>query len=1595
MEPTTAEPFDLDSEDEVDATLDNQPSESSSEASSTDCTGLRHLFDREDTLDRYESEDEGWLPCDHFPCPNRYDQAGVITQDSRDWASIPHPSQVPAELVPLPQSPEAWEEVPLPSSVEPSPSPSPSPTPLPPVSTTPPPRVPTPLIPPELLDLVPELDFTPEPTEDFTDSPQFFLLTMGDIKVDSVPVLSSASQYIDWAAKMKGYLMFMNCWDSINSTMPAATEADAQKEWKKANAQASGLIFMRTSQSFHYLFDAKADGTSLTAKEMWDKLIEKFGKPNSAHVWSLFENLISDPRMSDQRPLQDQISRLVTRIREISANGIKLEENVQALILLSKVPDSYRSMISALMATTELSKITVDTILEKSLAEESMRRTGQAASRISKTKPKPSGPCDHCGSATHHESTCYKKHPELRPKGKGNGGKKKDKGKGKDNPTHNHAHTVAPSANVLVASESSEAPQMHASFYGAANAAGARHTRWLMDSGASQHVTWNLSDFSSYTPYENPINFSTAENANLIQGIGEGTVEAETYIDGVKWKITLPNVCYVPQASSRLFSTGTIEKNGYSLFQGDGKMSIFDKLPKGAVKHGATISIPGRKVLEATYTPESNLYNLLLEITSGNQLHLNIRSHQLWHRRFGHAGKEALSRLPKNVKGVDAVDPADSTPCEGCAFGKSHRLPFPPSEKRATEELELIHTDLDGPMRTASIGGHFYYYAGFLDDKSGLGRTYFIKQKSQAIEAFDDFKVWAETQTGKKIKKVRSDRGGEYLSKEFTDHLRKHGIEHQKTVAKSPQQNGRAERWNRTIMEKALAMLHQAGLSHGFWVCAVETANHIYNRQPMRRLKWRCPITAWDGTVPDVSYFRVFGCKAYVHVHKTERAGKLDKKAVEMIFVGYEPGSKGYKFWNPATRSFVVSRDVTFDEESFPAHKLPGNRPTTPGDSPFPDHTESSDATSNVDPDDEVPIPLPDIPLPDPLPEVVARPPSPPPPPPPAKPPVAPAAPAEPEQPPPPPPVPPPRPSHQRQRHEPVGEPSIAKDRPRRLNVPKPAKYRDSTYGDESPARIDARTRSDGTQQAESLLSFLAAAQYKSGLPNSHREAMKSSEAEKWKLAEKAEYESLLENKTWVLVPRPKDRHVVSNRWVYDIKHDGRYKARLVAKGFTQIWGEDYHETFSPVARFESIRYLLAHAALEDWDIESMDVKTAFLNGDLEEEIYMEQPEGWAVRGKENHVCLLKKAIYGLKQASRQWNAKIHKSLLDLGFERTYSDAGVYVYRRQGGDFTTIVVLYVDDLLLFGDRPSHIKHVKDALKKQYKMTDLGPVQRFLGLRITRDRSTRTIDIDQTEYIQSVLERFGMADCKPARTPLPAGAVLEASDQPATDSFRQRYQSLIGSLLYATLGTRPDIDFAVTRLSKYNAQPSSAHWNYATYILRYLQGTKDLRLRYHGASNDGLLSYSDSDYAEDRDDRHSTSGFVFLMAGGAVSWASRRQPTISLSSTEAEYKAASDTCRQMTWLRTFGHELGDDISRPTPLCLDNQGSIFLSVNPVTDRRIKHVEVRYHYIREQVECGDVDIFYVATADQLADALTKNVSFSILDRFRKGIGLVTSAS
>ena len=398
-------------------------------------------------------------------------------------------------------------------------------------------------------------------------------------------------------------------------------------------------------------------------------------------------------------------------------------------------------------------------------------------------------------------------------------------------------------------------------------------------------------------------------------------------------------------------------------------------------------------------------------------------------------------------------------------------------------------------------------------------------------------------------------------------------------------------------------------------------------------------------------------------------------------------------------------------------------------------------------------------------------------------------------------------------------------------------------------------------------------------VPNSYREAMSSTDRDKWLAASTEEFEGLTEMGAWKLVDRPVNRKTIKCRWTYVFKSNGCYKARLVVKGYTQVQGIDYEGTFSPVARYKSIRYLLVHATLQDWEIKAMDVKLAYLHGVLEEEIYMEQPEGFVAKGEEDKVCKLVHSLYGLKQAGRVWNRTFAPTIKrKLGFNTIHSDVGVYIlhrhHKRGDSEMDVILILYVDDLLLLGEDLSKIQDIRCQLGKLYQMKHLRPTSSYLGIRITRDRNTRAIWINQQAYIENALKRFKLLDANSTNTPLPAGIHLEKSEEPTALDTKTYYQQIIGTLIYAAISTRPDIAFAAMRLSRFNNNPTMEHIKYAKYVLHYLKGTKELKIKYDGSSDARLIGYSDSDWGENRDDCHSTSGHIFLMANGAISWASQ-------------------------------------------------------------------------------------------------------------------------
>ena len=512
--------------------------------------------------------------------------------------------------------------------------------------------------------------------------------------------------------------------------------------------------------------------------------------------------------------------------------------------------------------------------------------------------------------------------------------------------------------------------------------------------------------------------------------------------------------------------------------------------------------------------------------------------------------------------------------------------------------------------------------------------------------------------------------------------------------------------------------------------------------------------------------------------------------------------------------------------------------------------------------------------------------------------------------------------------------------------------------------------------------------------PSTIQEAKSSVHAAEWKVATDAEYNSLIENKTWKLVELPPGRKAIGCKWVFKLKHDvdgkvERFKARLVAKGYAQKYGIDYDEIFSPVVRFSSISLLIAFAVQHDMLIHQMDVETAFLNGKLGEEIYMQQPEGYVKPGEKYLVCKLEKSLYGLKQSSRCWNKAFRERVEKIGFTQATAEPCVFIRKK---DSLTIIAIHVDDLMILAESILEMQRLKDSLKLQFKMKDMGELHYYVGVCIVQDKERKQVYLHQGLYIEKMIKKFGQTQAKSVSTPADLNVRLQKEDGVSKPVDTTSYQSIVGSLLYAAITTRPDIAQAVGVVSKFCANPTQSHLTAAKRILRYLKGTVYLGLIYKKCADGNLIGYSDADWAGDMDDRHSTSGNVFLLAKGAVSWLSKKQATVALSTTEAEYVALSTATQEAIWLRRLLADVGKPLEEPIVVNEDNQGAIAMAKNPVGHARTKHIDIRYHFVREGVQDGAIILKYVATGEMIADILTKPLPKCIFQKLVIELGMKT---
>ncbi|KIJ49713.1 hypothetical protein M422DRAFT_89278, partial [Sphaerobolus stellatus SS14] len=475
----------------------------------------------------------------------------------------------------------------------------------------------------------------------------------------------------------------------------------------------------------------------------------------------------------------------------------------------------------------------------------------------------------------------------------------------------------------------------------------------------------------------------------------------------------------------------------------------------------------------------------------------------------------------------------------------------------------------------------------------------------------------------------------------------------------------------------------------------------------------------------------------------------------------------------------------------------------------------------------------------------------------------------------------------------------------------------------------------------------------------------------------------------------PAGKKAIGSRWVWKIKHnsDGsieRYKARIVAKGYLQRPGFDYLDVFAPTYRPAALRLVLALTALQDLELRSVDISSAFTYGDLDEEIYMEQPDGFH-QGGPNMVCRLKKGLYGLKQASRQWNKKIHSVLVSMGFTRIKADAAIYVYSK--GNVKIIVPIYIDDITFAGNSKTEIDNCVQELSKHFKLRDLGETKFLLGIEISRDRSKHTLSLSQKQYTLNILERFGHSDCATVQTPMNPGLVLTKEDGAKNEKEKAGipYLEAVGSLQYLALHTRPDIAYAVGYLGRFNHCYGQSHWKAVKHVFRYLKGTLDYKLTYQGSLDQHIFTtYSDASHMDSYDNGKSTGAYLTLIGGGAIGWSSKLQDFVTLSTTEAEYVAAVEAGKEILWMRHILEEFGYPVQEASPLLIDNQSALSVCKNPEHHGRMKHLRARYFWLRDEVEANTIKPLYTQSNEQLADILTKALSPVKVNNFCSKIGL-----
>ena len=1275
----------------------------------------------------------------------------------------------------------------------------------------------------------------------------------------------------------------------------------------------------------------------------WEALKEKYDHKGFIGRALIYEELHSVTLEwgVDPDPFFLRIERLVARLVELDE---PVSENSVVGILLSRLPTQYKQLTN-IMDTHE--DLDYDTLKNRV-------RTYYRRNHISSFKPKSGdGPmkamlteekkktmkCFTCNENGHFARDCPNaktskgsdKSWEKKPAGDSNGNRSivkwKPKGKKKFNQKKGGDNEGGDGG---AESGGTTGSKTHQAFFGivgetalqaSGNELSDTKIDFIVDSGATSHMVSQSVQVELFRSEPKEITVAGGKKLQAI-GVGRLPVIAED-LDGRPWEIDVEEVLVVQGLGVNLLSVSKLETQGITV-------SFCTDRPR--------IRVNGKG------TPlwfDGSLYRWIVSTRKSDETFEPVTyvavSETRLHERFCH---RALLELEDPKIKIMKETKREGQKCDICEVSKHQRITIPKQVDEPLQErykpFELVYTDFIGPMEVESLSGAKYLII-FVDRKSEWIKVYPVESKSAFLSCLQKFV--AEIQVlGHKIKSLR-------------------GINRVRPVElwepSGKVSEIRSDRGSEFLSSDVYTYCQNKGIKQSFTGPYTpeqqgfsERRNRtLFNMVRAMRIHANLPKSFWGegantaayiinrlptergpspfmilyGRPPHLETVRVFGCKAFVHAPKNQTK-RLDPKAWLGILVGYDESNwRCYRIYDPRCGDVRFAVQVTFDETSFPGDKV-----VEKGfDLEAVGDSDLGDLSSGEEGMSE-------------------------------------------------------------------GTVSDGVSDAGSMQVPSslPLVPRGSTLL-ESGGMTLASWVEQTSEIAESLkeCALISEEDSRADDPKSYKEAMVSKHADQWKEAMKSEHDSLMENDTWKLVPRPKDRNVVGSRWVYVVKKDEhgkpiKYKARFVAKGFSQVYGKDYFELFSPVSTPTTIRTIFCLSAYLKWKMHGMDANTAFLNAPVQEEIYVEQPEGFAVKGPngEDQVCKLDKSLYGLRQSPRNWNETIDEWMVNYGLCVSEVDPCLYV-KGQGED-ALVVVLWVDDLIIAARDLVKIEDFKRAISSRFKMKDQGPLKGILGMSVAHNEETGTVVMSQRAYMETMLQRYGMQECKPIGTPAEGDLLRDSKAGPD-----KGFMSIIGSLLYAAMISRPDISFPTQRLGRHLQATNEEHRKAAKRALRYLKGTLDKGITYGMRERSGITleGYCDSDWAADKDTRRSVTGYVFTINGDPISWQSKLQPTVALSTTEAEYMAVGAAVQEAIFLKRLLASLGFKQQGATVIYVDNSGCIAMSKNPVFHKRTKHIDIRWHFIRETTERGDVKLEYIPTGEQLADPLTKALPKGKLQELR----------